>query len=242
MERFGVSVQADGGRRKQRGELRWNRAHAASGHGGVNFREHFENEFEHAAGGLQFAIQKKAAGKKTEETVDKFVGESGGTKSILGGRFRPLKNFFDGRVPEMRAQSKDPQFVKEAAEIGTKSFTPAARSAPGINQLVQAAGKPGKRTGSELFQIECLVLEKALGFGISGQQHLEAAVEQESLELVGADASANAIRRFQDLKRDAGVGEMASASQACEPRTDNDYVRTGGHSALLRKSWQIAAA
>src|SRR5258708_40096565 len=99
MERFGGSVQADGGRRKQRRELRWNGAHAASGHGGVTFREHFENEFEHAAGGLQFAIQKNAAEKRPEEAVDKFVGESGGTKSILGGRFRPLKNFFDARVP-----------------------------------------------------------------------------------------------------------------------------------------------
>src|SRR5258708_17797628 len=200
MERFGVSVETNGVRRKQRGELRWNRSHAASGYRGVTFREHFENEFEHTAGGLQFAIQKNAAEKRPEEAVDKFVGESGGTKSILGGSLRPLKNFFDVRVPEMRAQSKDAQFVKEAAEIGTKSFPPAARSAPGINQLVQAAGKPGERTGSELFQIDCLVIESALGFRVSGQQHLEAAIEQESLELVGANASANAIRSFYDLK------------------------------------------
>src|SRR5258707_6932818 len=82
-ERFGVSVETNGVRRKQRGELRWNRAHAASRYGGVTLREHFENEFEHAAGGLQFAIQKNAAEKRPEEAVDKFVGESGGTKSIL---------------------------------------------------------------------------------------------------------------------------------------------------------------
>src|SRR5882762_6434932 len=200
MQRFGVGVETDDVGREQRGELRWNRAHAASGHGGIAFGEHFENEFEHATGGLQFAIQKNAAEKRPEEAVDKFVGESGGMKSILGGRFRPLKNFFDGRVTEMRAQSKDAQFVKEAAEIGTKSFPPTARGAPGINQLVQAAGKPGERTGSELFQIECLVVESALGFGVSGQQHLEAAIEQESLELVGANAPANAIRSFYDLK------------------------------------------
>src|SRR5260221_12925693 len=138
MERFGVSVETNGVRRKQRGELRWNRAHPASRYGGVTFREHFENEFEHATGGLQFAIQKNAAEKRPEEAVDKFVGESGGMKSILGGRFRPLKNFFDGRVTEMRAQSKDAQFVKEAAEIGTKKLPKselrASRQPPGVRQ------------------------------------------------------------------------------------------------------------
>src|SRR5260221_14634832 len=169
MERFGMGVETDDVGREQRGELRWNRAHAASGHGGIAFGEHFENEFKHAAGGLQFAIQKNAAEKRPEEAVDKFVGESGGTKSNLGGSFRPLKNFLDGRVAKMRAQTENPQFVKEAAEIGAECFAPAAGSAPGIDELVQAAGKPGEGAGSEFFQVESLVIESALRFGISGE-------------------------------------------------------------------------
>ncbi len=131
--------------------MRGNGAHAARGNGDIAFRQHFEYKFKHAAGGFQFTIEENSAEKRTEKTVDEFVGEAGGDQSIFCGAFGALENLFDGRIAEARTEPEDAQLVEEAAEIGAKSFTPRAGSAPGIHKPVQATRKPGKRAGSELF-------------------------------------------------------------------------------------------
>ena len=58
---------------------------------------------------------------------------------------------------------------------------------------------------------------------------LEAAIQQKSFDLVSADAAANAVRSFNDLKRDTGVGKMTCAGQAGKSCTDNQNIRTVGH-------------
>ena len=78
MERFGMSIQADGVRWEQRRKLRWNCAHAPGGNGDVTFRKHFEDKLKHSAGRFQLTIEKNAAKKRTEESMDKFLGETSG--------------------------------------------------------------------------------------------------------------------------------------------------------------------
>src|SRR5438552_837768 len=82
------------------GELCGNRAHATGGDGRGSFREHFENEFEHTAGGFEFGIEKNAAEKRPEETVDEFLGKSKGLKRIFCGPLGAGKDFFDGFAAE----------------------------------------------------------------------------------------------------------------------------------------------
>ena len=67
--------------------------------------------------------------------------------------------------------------------------------------MVHAACKPGEGAGSEFLQIEGGVIENGAGFGIGGKQNLEAAIEEKAFDLIGTDAAADAVRGFQNLKR-----------------------------------------
>src|SRR6266852_2080174 len=55
VERFDTRVEADRIRGELGSDLRGDRTHTARGNAGISFREHFEDEFKHAAGGFQLA-------------------------------------------------------------------------------------------------------------------------------------------------------------------------------------------
>src|SRR5882724_192253 len=149
--------------------------------------------------------------------------------SIFRGALRALENLLDRGGTQAGAQAQHAKLVEEAAEIGAQRFVPTARRAPGIDKLVHASGKPGKNTGREFFQFQGVIVERALSLGIRGEQDLEAAIQQKSFNLVSADAAANAVRSFNDLKRDTDVGQMTCAGQAGKSCTDNQNIRTVGH-------------
>ena len=121
----------------------------------------------------------------------------------------------------MRTQTQNAKFVEQGAEVRTKCDAPPAGSAPRIDELVHAACKPGERAGGEFFQIEGVIVESALCFGVGGEQDLEAAVEQVAFEFVGANASADAVGGFDDLEGHSSVGEMTRAGEASKARTDD---------------------
>jgi len=104
---------------------------------------------------------------------------------------------------------------------------------PGVRQgskFVHAASEPGKCTGSKFFQIESVVIEGALGFGISSEQNLKAAIEQKTIHFIGPNAAADAIGGFHDLERNASVGQMTGAGETGETGADDQHIRTDGHS------------
>ena len=91
-----VGIQSNGIGGKFCGKECRNGTHALRGNGGISFGEHFENEFEHAAGGFEFGIEKNAAEERAEEAVDKFLGETERFKRVFGGALRAGKYFVDG--------------------------------------------------------------------------------------------------------------------------------------------------
>jgi hypothetical protein len=64
----------------------------------------------------------------------------------------------------------------------------------------------------ESAQIKSRVIKNALGFWIGGEQHLKSTIKQKPFNLVSPDASTNAIRRMENMHRNAGLVEPAGAA------------------------------
>lgn len=76
-----------------------------------------------------------------------------------------------------------------------------------------------------------LVIKNAACFRVRRQKHLEAAIEQEPVYLVGLDPPAHARRCFQHATRDAGLDELACTAKSCEaPAHDERFLRLHGFS------------
>ena len=93
---------------------------------------------------------------------------------------------------------------------------------------MKAACLADEGAGSEMFEGEGVVIEHAVGFGIGGEQDLEAAIETEALNEVSAHAAAGGVGGLEQLHAHASGGEIAGASEACETSSDDDSVGVGG--------------
>jgi hypothetical protein len=69
-----------------------------------------------------------------------------------------------------------------------------------------------------------------LRFGIALEQNLKAAIEQKAVEMIGADAAANSVGSFEDLKRNSFFLQAAGATEAGEPSAHDDYIGICSHS------------
>ena len=64
-------------------------------------------------------------------------------------------------------------------------------------------------SGVEPLQIKRLVIEKLLGFGVRGDENLKPSVEEEAVDDVCADATADAVGSFEEQERDSLGGEAS---------------------------------
>ena len=61
-------------------------------------------------------------------------------------------------------------------------------------------------------------------FRVGREENLEASVEGESIDMVGANSAANAIGCLEHRHADSGGAQCSSAGQSGEPGTDDDNV------------------
>ena len=82
-------------------------------------------------------------------------------------------------------------------------------------------------------QLQLPIVEGLAGLGIGGQQDLEAPVEQEVLDPVGADPAPDPVGGLQDGGRDPLLVEAAGAAEPGQPGPDDvdAAVPLGGHLA-----------
>lgn len=57
-------------------------------------------------------------------------------------------------------------------------------------------------SGIEFLEVQGLVIEELLGFWVGGDEDLEAAVEEEAVDNVGADAATDGVGCFEEEERD----------------------------------------
>ncbi len=85
------------------------------------------------------------------------------------------------------------------------------------------------RAARERAQVEPLVVEQPTRLRIGERQHLEAAVEQEAVDAVRANAPAHTARGLQHEHLEPGVPQRASAREAGDAGADDDRLRPPGH-------------
>jgi hypothetical protein len=81
------------------------------------------------------------------------------------------------------------------------------------------------QTGPEGAQDEGLEVDPALHGGIGGIEHLEAAVEEEAVDLVGALAPTHGMRRLQHDHGPTGLREHVRTPQPSQPGTHDHDIR-----------------
>ena len=65
-----------------------------------------------------------------------------------------------------------------------------------------------KSTGVEFLEAERLVIEERLGFRVCGDKDLEAAIEEEAVDEVGADTATDAVGGFEEEVGDVFGAEV----------------------------------
>lgn len=74
--------------------------------------------------------------------------------------------------------------------------------AKGVSDGVELATVEDSSAGVEFLEVQGFVVEKLLGFWVGGDEDLEAAVEEEAVDNVGADAAADSVGCFKEEERD----------------------------------------
>ena len=77
-------------------------------------------------------------------------------------------------------------------------------------------------TRLEGFKMEGGEVEEFSGFGVGIEVDLEASVEEEAVEFIGADAAADAIGGFEDLDGDSFFVKVEGAGEARKTGADDE--------------------
>ena len=93
-------------------------------------------------------------------------------------------------------------------------------------ELAAEADENGAR---EWLQVEGLEIENPAGFRRWREKERKRTVEPEAFDEVGAVASTDRVRGFENLKRYAALGETLAAGEPREPGPDDQHLRFRGH-------------
>jgi len=109
---------------------------------------------------------------------------------------------------------------------------------PGICEAVKMVLVSDQSTRIEGTKAEGIIIKYGSGLRIGCKQDLEATVKQKSFSFVCPNPSPDPVRGFQDVKRNPTLLEPKSATQACQPTSDDQNVCIGAHthSPLFTKS------
>ena len=113
------------------------------------------------------------------------------------------------------------------------------RSAPGIRHAAEPSLASHQCSRCEWPEIKCAQVERALRLGIRVEQHLEAAIEQEPVDLVGRDAAADCGGCLEQQGGDARRDERARGGQSRQPASDDHDLRLSAH---IRETYRTRGA
>src|SRR6185436_9160498 len=124
--------------------------------------------------------------------------------------------------------------VAQGADRGEERHRPEIRATPGIADAMEPARVPHPGLRSERLQVERRVVQRRLRLGGGGREDLEAAVEKESADPVGAHPPADLVGGLEQEAPEARRGESPGAGETSESRPDDDDVGVAlgaGHQA-----------
>ena len=82
-------------------------------------------------------------------------------------------------------------------------------------------------------QLKRPVIQRRLGFGVRRQKHLEAAIQEKAVNLVGGNATTYPVRRLPQPTRQPRRGQIPRSHQAGQAAANNDHIHFRAHPVLL---------
>ena len=149
------------------------------------------------------------------ETAEMFQGRSVRTAEQPGGMWRPQTKAEPGEGDEIRRGADSPDGARRdgGEQVAWRS---------------ERVGHDGRSllahhdsTRVEGVKFEGVDVELAVQFGIRGEHHLKAPVEEEPVHAVGANPAADAVRRLDNDHLDAGATQLHGAGQSGKAGADH---------------------
>ena len=195
--------------------------------------EHLEHELEHPARGLELRIQEHSAQKGTEERLDHLLAEPKLTQAIQRGHLIRGEDVGDGSIPQSQRQGRDPALVRDRTDRGAQRGQRARRTSERIGDHVKRARTADQRARLERAKVEAIVVQHASRGRVRGQQHLEATVQQESIDDVGARPSPDVVRSLEHDGLPSRLCQFPGAGQTGQTCPYDHDIRFRPHSRLL---------
>ena len=78
--------------------------------------------------------------------------------------------------------------------------------------------------GSNALEVERVQVDVAAQRGVGGVEHLEAAVEDEPVHVIGPDAPADCVTGLEDPYVETSTGQLPGTGQTGQAGSDDDHV------------------
>ena len=124
-----------------------------------------------------------------------------------------------------RGEHADAHLVGQAADGGAQRGQEVLRAAAGVGDQVQAVADADEGAREEGAQAQRLVVQQRGEVRVGRAVDLEAAVQAEPVDHVGANAAADGVGRLADDDLVAGPHEVHRADQAGDAGAHDDDVR-----------------
>ena len=174
------------------------RADAARGDRDVALGEHLEREGEHLVGRLEVPVEQDAAVERAEEGVDEPVAEAPSAQPRVARGRLLLEQLVDRLRGRVQAQLGHAQLVAHPTHVRRERGERVLRTAHRVRDPLEPPSPADQRARIEGAQIQARVVEVLARGRVGLEQDLEATVEQEPVDPVGAHAPARAVRGLQD--------------------------------------------
>jgi hypothetical protein len=83
---------------------------------------------------------------------------------------------------------------------------------------------PNQSPGIEGLHSQCLHIKLTLELGVGGEHDLKTAIENETVYMIGANSTTDAVGSFKYLHITTSSGEMSCGTQSGEASTDNGNI------------------
>ena len=181
--------------------------------------------------GGQAGVELDAGEERPEEAVDDPGGEAAGPQLGHGGQVLAPEQGRRVDAAHTSPEQGQASAIGDGPDRSSGRRPERPRAAERVLDAMAAAVDPDQRAGFEGLEPEAGDVELPVELGIGGEDHLEAAIQPEAIDLVGAHPPADAIAGLDDQHVPPGSTQGACRGQPGQPRPDDDHLgglRQGG--------------
>ncbi len=223
-------VQADA-RPQGRGQLRRERLHARGGQAGIAGDEGGgQQPGEGGRGGT--GVVEEDPGEEALEHATQRARQPGGVQGRgeggVGSRGDRVEVTASGPVQQRSQPAQQPREVAQVAADAAQGPSEQSRRAQRVSESQQTLLGQGCHACLEGAESQCVGVDPAAYGGIGRVEQLEAAVDLEPVDAIGADAATHVVSGLDDQHLASGADQLGRAAQSGQAGTHDDDVGIHG--------------